>query len=230
MAPSPPWPEPAYRFDLPNPVPADFRRLAAAVFPRVWRAALDRPGFALIRFGGPVASPALRHFLLDLAGALPLPFVPERLGRFDQQVSSRFHRDGAPPASLLLLGYEGSRVRSRVFAADAERAAAAAGLPVNEYLAAYNPMTPAGEAKLWPVATELAVPVNEPFVVVLNNSLVPAGPDRVLGVLHKAEVHEPDPTAERVINSVGLMRVGDPAGLPKPTDAVAHFLDRADLD
>jgi hypothetical protein len=230
MTPSPPWPEAAYRFDLPYPAPADLRRLAGAVFPRVWRTTLDQPGFALIRFGGPVGSLALRRFLLDLAGVLPLPFVPERLGRFDQQVSSRFHRDGAPPTSLLLLGYEASRVRSRVFAADAERAAGAAGLPVNEYLGAHNPMTPAGEARLWPVATELALPANEPFVVVLNNSLASAGPDRVLGVLHKAEVPEPDLTAERIINSVGLMRAGDPVGIPKPEDAVAHFLARTDLD
>lgn len=226
MTHAPPWPEAAYRFDA----PADLPTLARAVFRRVWRTSLDEPGFALIRFGGPVGSHKLRRFLLDLAGAFPLEFVPERLGRFDQQVGSRFHRDGAPPASLLVLGYEASRVRSRVFAADAERAAVGAGLPVNEYLAAHNPMTPAGEAKLWPVATELMVPVNEPFVVVVNNSLLPAGPDRVLGVLHKAEVKEPDATAERVINSVGLMLAGDPAGIPKPTDAVAHFLTRADLD
>jgi len=204
--------------------------LAHAVFRRVWRTSLDEPGFALIRFRVPVGSHELRRFLLDLAAAFPLEFVPERLGRFDQQVSSRFHRDGAPPASLLLLGYEASRVRSRVFAADAERAADAARVPVNEYLAAHNPMTPAGEARMWPVATELAVPVGEPFVVVLNNSLLPPGPDRVLGVLHKAEVPDPDPTAERVINSVGFMRVGDPVGIAKPADSVAHFLARADLD
>lgn len=230
MAPNSPWPEAAYRHDLPHPLPADLSLLGDAVFRRVWRTTLDEPGFALIRFGGQVDSLALRRFLLDLVVAFPLAFVPERLGRFDQQVSSRFHRDGAPPASLLMLGYEASRVRSRVFAADAERAAVAAGLPVNEYLAAHNPMTPAGEAKLWPVATELALPANEPFVVVLNNSLLPPAPDRVLGVLHKAEVPEPDLSATRVINSVGLMRDGDPAGNPKTADAVVYFLGRDDLD
>ena len=130
----------------------------------------------------------------------------------------------------LSLGYEASSVRSRVFAADAERAAAAAGLPVNEYLAAHNPMTPAGEARLWPVTTELAVPVNEAFVVVLNNSLPPHGPGRVHGVLHKAEVPVPDPTAERVINSVGLMLCDDPTGSPKAESEVVDFLRRSTLD
>jgi hypothetical protein len=226
MIAAPQWPEAAYRFDF----PADLPTLSPQVFRRVWRTSLDEPGFALIRFGEPVGSHELRRFLLDLAVAFPLEFVPERLGRFDQQVSSRFHRDGAPPASLLLLGYEASRVRGRVFVADAERAAATAGLPVNEYLAAHNPMTSAGEARLWPVATELVVPVGEPFVVVLNNSLLPTDPGRVLGVLHKAEVPDPDLTAERVINSVGLMLAGDPTSLPKPAADVTHFLTRADLD
>lgn len=221
-----PWPEAAYRFDF----PADLPTLSPQVFRRVWRTSLDEPGFALIRFGEPVGSHELRRFLFDLAAAFPLEFVPERLGRFDQQVSSRFHRDGAPPASLLLLGYEASRVRSRVFVADAERAAAAAGLPVNEYLAAYNPMTPAGEARLWPVATELAVPVGEPFVVVLNNSLLPPGPGRVLGVLHKAEVPEPDPTSERVIDSVGLMLRGNTTCSPKAEFEVVDFVRRTTLD
>lgn len=226
MIAAPPWPEAAYRFDARSELPT----LATVVFQRVWRTSLDEPGFALIRFRESIGSRDLRCFLIDLAAAFPLEFVPERLGRFDQQVSSRFHRDGAPPASLLLLGYEASRVRGRVFVADAERAAAAAGLPLNEFLAAHNPMTPAGEARLWPVTTELALPVNEPFVVVLNNSLMPSGAGRVLGVLHKAEVPDPDPSAERVINSVGLLVAGDPAGAAKPTDAVAHFLTRADLD
>jgi hypothetical protein len=226
MIAAPPWPEAVYRFDARS----DLATLATVVFRRVWRTSLDEPGFALIRFRDPIGSHELRRFLLDLVGAFPLEFVPERLGRFDQQVSSRFHRDGAPPASLLLLGYEASRVRSRVHAADAERAAVGAGLPVNEYLAAHNPMTPAGEAKLWPVAMELALPVKEPFVVVLNNSLLPAGTNRVLGVLHKAEVPEPDATAERVINSVGFMLACDPAGTPKAESDVVDFLHRSTLD
>jgi hypothetical protein len=230
MTPAPPWPEAAYRFDVSHPLPTDLCPLAAAVFAGVWRTTLDQPGFALLRFAGAVESLALRRFLNDLTAAFPLAFVPERLGRFDQQVSSRFHRDGAPPASLLLLGYEASRVRSRVFVADAERAAVRAGLPVNEYLAAHNPMTPAGEARLWPVATELAVPVNEPFVVVLNNSLLPHGPGRVLGVLHKAEVPAPDPSAKRVSNSVGLMQKGDPVGLPKSELDVIEYVRRSSLD
>ncbi|MBX9581037.1 MAG: hypothetical protein K2X87_12070 [Gemmataceae bacterium] len=230
MIPAPPWPEAAYRFDLPDP--DDIRTAAAEVFRRVWRTTPGEPGFAVVRFAGTVDSRAIRRAMLRLVGASPVRFVPERLGRFDQQVTSRFHRDGAPPASLLVLGYESSSVRGRLFVADAHRAARDAGLGVTAFLARFNPMLPVGEAALRPYTTELAVPHGEPHLVVLNNSLFPDGGDgsRPLGVLHKAEVPEPDPAATRVINSAGLMPAGDPAGTPLPAGAASHFLTRTDLD
>src|SRR5437762_2932958 len=91
---------------------------ALRVFDLVWRTTLNRPGFAVVRFVEPVDSHALRRVMLDIVAALPAEFVPERLGRFDQQVSSKLHRDGAPAASLLLLGYEPTTVRSRLLVAD----------------------------------------------------------------------------------------------------------------
>ncbi len=225
---APPWPESAYRFDPPDQ--EDIRAVAVGIFRRVWRTALDEPGFAVVRFAGPVDSHTLRRAMLRLVEAFPMRFVPERLGRFDQQVTSRFHRDGAPPASLLVLGYEASAVRCRVFVADAHRAARDAGLGVTEFLGRFNPMLPPGEAALRAYTTELAVPDGEPYLVVLNNSLFEVGGGRPLGVLHKAEVPEPDPAAARVINSAGLMLAGDPAGTPLPADAVEPFLTRTDLD
>lgn len=193
----PPWPEAAYRLELPDPAPDDLTAVAGEVFRRVWRMTLDRPGFAVVGFAGPVGSHDLRRAMLRLIEALPVRFVPERLGRFDQQVTSRFHRDGAPPASLLVLGYEPTSVRSRLFVADAHRAAIDANVGVVEYMAMHNPMLPAGEGVLRPYSTELVVPAGRPYMVVLNNSLVPAGGP--LGVLHRAEMPDPDPAAARVI-------------------------------
>jgi hypothetical protein len=125
--------------------PDDCSAIAPEVFRRVWRTSLDQPGFALLRFAREVTSRELRRAMVELAGAFPVAFVPERFGRFDQQVSSKFHRDGAPPASLLVLGYEPTLVRSRFWIADASAAAARAGMGLTEYLAAHNPMFPAGE-------------------------------------------------------------------------------------
>ena len=100
-------------------------------------------------------------------------------------------------------------------------ARAAGGLPVREFLAAFNPMFPAGEGKLRPFVTELELPTNAPHIVAINNSVL-------TGLLHRAIITAPDPTAARVINSVGLALDGDPAAL-RPA-ALDHFLARADLD
>ena len=103
---------------------------------------------------------------------------------------------------------------------------------IDVFLAGFNPMLAEGEARLRPYVTELAVPSQEPFIVVINNSLVPFEPGNrnPLGVLHRAEVASPDPSATRVINSMGLMP-GDTSGWrPKDAASIRHFLNRQDLD
>jgi hypothetical protein len=211
-------------------VVGDVIGVAARLFELVWRTTLDRPGFALVRFAEPVDSRALRRVMIELAGALPEEFVVERLGRFDQQVSSKFHRDGAPPASLLLLGYEASPVRSRVFVAESSRAAVEAGTPLPEFTAKFNPMFPAGEARYAPFVAELELPHGEAYLVAINNSLLPyiPGAGNPLGVLHKAVIEEPDPATRRVINSVGLIPAGTGSG--KTAEEVRHFLTADALD
>jgi hypothetical protein len=211
--------------------PDDPAALAPEVFRRVWRTTLDEPGFALLRFTRPVSSHDLRRAMVELVAAMPVMFVPERLGRFDLQVSSRFHRDGAPAASLLVLGYEPTTVRSRFWLADASTAAVHAGLSLAEYLAANNPMFPAGEVKLAPFVTELDLPHGEAHVVVINNSQLSFDPaaGNPLGVLHKAVIDRPDAAARRVINSAGFTPAGSGVtGLPHPQ--LERFLTRDDLD
>jgi hypothetical protein len=226
--------------------PADVPATAPDVFRRVWRAALDQPGFALVRFAREVSSRELRRAMVELVDAFPLSFVPERFGRFDQQVSSKFHRDGAPSASLLVLGYEPTAVRSRFWIADSSAAASAAGMSLKDYLAAHNPMFPSGEAKLAPFITELDLPhgaavkpgfacdrsretTGESFLVVVNNCLLPLDGANPLGVLHKAVIPSPDPAGRRVINSIGFTPFADGvAGLP-PAE-LHRFLTRDDLD
>lgn len=208
--------------------PDDVPATAPDVFRRVWRSALDQPGFALLRFAREVTSHELRRAMVELVAAFPVRFVPERFGRFDQQVSSKFHRDGAPPASLLVLGYEPTAVFSRFWIADSSAAASAAGTSLKDYLAAYNPMFPAGEAELAPFVTELNLPHGEAFLVVVNNSLLPLDGANSLGVLHKAVIPSPDPAGHRVINSVGFTPFAEGVGLP-PAE-LERFLTRDDLD
>jgi hypothetical protein len=208
--------------------PADIAAAAPEVSARVWRTALDQPGYALLRFPRTVSSHELRSAMVELVGAFPVKFVPERFGRFDQQVSSKFHRDGAPPASLLVLGYEPTAVFSRFWIADSSAAARAAGMSLKDYLAAHNPMFPAGEENLAPFVTELALPQGEAFLVVVNNSLLPLGAGNPLGVLHKAVIPSPDLSGRRVINSIGFTPLAEGVGLPGAE--LERFLTRDDLD
>jgi hypothetical protein len=209
--------------------PDDPATAAAEVATAVWRTTLHRPGFALLRFPQSLGSRELRRAMLALIDALPVRFEVERLGRFDQQVSSKFHRDGGPPASLLLLGYETTTVQSRLFIADASRAAAAAGVPLPDFVARHNPMFSAGEAHYLQFVTEVPLPRGESYLVAINNSLLP-GPDGTnpLGVLHKAVIDTPDPAARRVINSIGLTLPGMAAA--KSAAEVERFATRDDLD
>lgn len=212
----------------------------ADLFRRVWRTALGQPGWALLFPDDPVGSVELRQamwaILAELSGhakraGLP-PFVPERLGRFDQQVSTKFHRDGGPASSLLLLGYEPSRVRSRFFVADACRAADAAGQGVNAFLATHNPLFPHGEAALAGVITEVVWPHDRGAIIVVNNSLLPddTPPGCPLGLFHKGWIEQPDPTATRVINSIGAMPADEPGRDPLSPDLIERFLTRVELD
>jgi hypothetical protein len=209
--------------------PAAVAAHALAVFRRVWRTALDQPGFALLRFAREIPSRELRRIMVELVDAFPVRLVPERFGRFDQQVSSRFHRDGAPPASLLVLGYEQTAVLSRFWIADVTAAAVRAGLPLKDYLAAHNLLFPVGEAALAPFVTELDLPHGESFIIVVNNSLLPLDGTNPLGVLHKAVIPSPDPAGARIINSIGFTpRTQGAPGLPRVE--IERFLTRDDLD
>lgn len=218
-----------------TPFPID----PAALFRRVWRTTLLEPGWAVLVPDEPVDSFTLRREMVrvldDLSAeaersGLP-PFVVERVGRFDQQVSTRFHRDGGPAGSLLLLGYEPSRVASQFFVADAARAAEAAGMGVNAFLTANNPLRPASEDALAGVIEEVSWPADRGAIVIVNNSLFPDGePGRPLGLLHKGLIAHPDPTASRIINSIGAMPADEPGRVPLPASEVEAFVSRAGLD
>ncbi len=212
----------------------------AELFRRVWRTTLNQPGWAYLSPNSPVGSIELRQAMWEVLGEFSAqaehagrpPFVSERLGRFDQQVSTKFHRDGGPAASLLILGYEPSRVRSRFFVADACRAADSVGKGVNAFLATHNPLFPHGEAALAGVITEVVWPHDRGAIIVVNNSLLPddTTPGHPLGLLHKGWIEQPDPTATRVINSVGAMPAGEPGREVIPPEQIEWFLTRAELD
>lgn len=185
--------------------------VAEIVFEKVFRVDWSEPGFAIVVLPGENDSKALRRFMVDLKLALsaiysarwgePLEYLS--LGRFDQQSTTKLHLDGAPEISLLILGYEPTKVRSELQITDYSRCARDLGLTPTEFLKEHNPMFAAGQELLEPYTTRLRDWYEErPRIVMINNShAAPSSPRHNAGVMHGATILRPDPNASRIINS-----------------------------
>ncbi|WP_152054341.1 hypothetical protein [Tautonia marina] len=210
-----------YLLDLsesPEPMLANH---AGRVFDAVWRVDFSAPGFCLIDLGRGVGSHDLRSLMLLLKRHLDgvaadrgiSPFRFRSMGRFDQQETTKFHLDGAPDRSLLMLGYEPSVVHSRLSLADYARCAYDLGIEPRRFLEEFNPMYRKGEELLAPHLTELPEPAEgHSRILLINNSRLPFSEARTnpLGVLHKAEIIAPDESERRVVNSIMLVVADEP--------------------
>jgi len=81
------------------------------------------------------------------------------------------------------------------------------GITPKQFLSDLNPMFPEGERRLSPYVTELRdFDPNRPCILLINNSSLPFVPvqGHPLGVMHKAEIPEPQPTERRAVNSIVL--------------------------
>ena len=185
----------------------------------VWRTDFEMPGYAAIDLPDHDTF-ALRRLMIEVQRAFTAislsrgrkPFTIRSLGRFDQQVTTKFHLDGAPPESLLVLGYEPSTVRSVVRMADYSRAAHDLDMSPEEFLDRHNPMFMTSERLLQPYIAEVPAPLpGASRLVLVNNSKMPFDGVSPQGVLHQASIPIPDPTASRIINSMMLATDGENA-------------------
>ena len=150
-------------------------------------------------------------------------FVYRSMSRFDQQETTKFHLDGAPAESLLVLGYEPSNVRSRLLLADFSRAAFDLGITPEQFLTDYNPTFRRGEDVLSRYVTELPQPeIGHSRILLVNNSSLPFSEDRThsLGVMHKAEIINPNEAERRIINSTMLVLEGEEISVEKQVEFV----------
>jgi hypothetical protein len=193
---------------------------AEKVFDLVWRFDFAAPGFAIIDIAPGMDSHTLRSWTVDLKQRLNgvsvrrggKPFSFRSMARFDQQVTTTFHLDGAPAESMLILGYEPSRVVSRLFLADFTRAAFDLGITPEKFLQDFNPMYKKGEELLGRYVTELLQPTEgHSRMLVINNSSLPftAARTNPLGVMHKAIIVTPDEAERRIVNSTMLVTEGN---------------------
>jgi hypothetical protein len=195
------------------------QRVAVQVFATVWRFDFTAPGFCLLDCGPGLDSHTLRSWMVSLKEGLSEvgvrrgtgPFAFRSLARFDQQETTKFHLDGAPERSMLMLGYESSKVQSRLFLADYARAAYDLGITPQQFLQDYNPMYRRGEEILARYVTELPQPADgHARILLVNNSSLPFTEDRTnpLGIMHKAEIINPTEAERRVVNST-MLAVGE---------------------
>jgi hypothetical protein len=202
----------------------------------VWRLDLNQAGFAVLP--GFEDSHELRRAMFQVGDAfsdeLGMRFLPERMDRFDQHKSSKFHRDGAPSASLLVLGYEPSTVESQLFVADVYQAALSQKMGINHYLSRFSPLLPPGEEKLKPFIKKVNFDTTKGAIILINNSMWPDNQSPLsYGLFHKADVifkqsdNQTDTNKSRVINSVGFTISGRQIYVPQ---LIEKYINRTDLD
>lgn len=149
------------------------------IFDKVWRTDQSQPGYFVVDLGK-VESHTVRSEMVKIKEEFSKfePFYYSWLMRFDQQVTTKFHKDGGPEENLLVLGYEPSQVRSNLYIGDDLDFTAGKEIP----------------AKVTKVPD---FEEGHSYIVILNNS-------KQWGILHKAEVLDPDPNKPRIINSMQL--------------------------
>lgn len=157
------------------------------LFQRVWRVDSSQPGFAVLDMGV-IDSRALRAKMVEIKQVFSqwVPFGYSWLMRFDQQSTSKFHKDGGPPENLLILGYEPSRVKAKISIGDWKDYGFGKEMPADK------------------ISTITEFPEGHSVIVLINNS-------HEWGVWHRAEILNPDPTQPRIINSMQLV-TGIPEG------------------
>ncbi len=233
-----PWQPDSYRITTTEP---RFAEIAEELFPLVCRFDFNTPGFALVDLGADFGSRNLRRAMVAMIAEFDRLFqavngrqlAMRSLTRFDQQTTTKPHRDGSEEESVLVLGYEATPIESRLFMSDFSVCAGSEGLYPAEFLEKFNPMYSRGAKLLAPFTTELTAFDPSHFQIVLvNNSSANGRLDgkTLQGVLHHADVPHPRTDAQRIINSIVLTPGPiDSKEKPLPIEERQRFLESNEL-
>ncbi|RLS98102.1 MAG: hypothetical protein DWI15_01925 [Planctomycetota bacterium] len=209
--------------------------IAESVYSRVFRTDFSQPGFALINLGPDCGSETQRQLMIDLKNEfdrLERRYRGRQLGyqsltRFDQQVTTKPHRDGGPDESILMLGYEPSLIESRLEMSDYSKCAYDLSMTPTEFLDQFNPMFPDGQNRLAAYTTPIDDFDNTSFqIMLINNSMKQFG-DGLVGVLHTATIINPNPDLRRIINSTMIASVPQGHGGSISVDEQNDFVTTA---
>jgi hypothetical protein len=193
----------------------ELRSSAERVATSVFRRDFSQPGFALLDLGTECMPRSFREILIALTASLNEVYQESfgrqliylSLGRFDQQATTRAHRDGAPNESILILGYEPTAIVSRLFLLDYTRCARERGLTPHEFLDRLNPAFGDNETLLRDYTIEVAGFDPAHYQILVINNSAASWEDRghgMLGVLHKAIVLASQAGQPRHVNSLTL--------------------------
>jgi len=207
-------------------------QIAEAAYLEVFRTDFSHPGFALFNLGPEFGSLQQRRLMVLLKDELARLDHRHRgrflyyqsLGRFDQQATTKPHRDGGPDESILMLGYEPTVVQSRISLLEYSKCAFELGITPAEFLDRNNPMFPDGLNRLANYTTTPTEFDHSSFLIlVINNSVSAFGKGRLQGVLHTAEIVTPDAEEVRLINSTMIGCGNHPKASASSSD-VADFI------
>jgi hypothetical protein len=214
------------------------REIAEAVYSRVFRTDFSQPGFALIDLVPNCGSEPQRQLMIDLKNELDRlerkhrghELVYQSLTRFDQQVTTKPHRDGGPDESILMLGYEPSLIESRLAMSDYSKCAFDLDLTPAEFLDQFNPMFPDGQDRLAAYTTPIDNFNKTSFqIMLINNSMNRIG-EGLVGVLHTARIINRNPDLSRIVNSTMIESVpqgfGESVSLEEQHDFVTSAVVR----
>lgn len=181
-------------------------------FNAIFRQSTKQPGYFYWNLGSNLDSHRFRLLLIKLKKELSVQceqklnkkLLLKSLGRFNQQHSSKPHRDTSVDHSFLILGYEPTNVDSKIFVTDYTKYIEEHHLSLEEFFGKNK------DANLVKDTSAFSSYINEikSFtkkhyrILIVNNSK--SFEEKTYGVFHSAEIPKKTETEDRIINYVML--------------------------
>ncbi len=186
------------------------------IYKEVFRQSTINSGFCYFDFGKEIDSKSFRQIMVNLKKSLSetcktklnKKLIYQSIGRFNHQNTSRFHRDTAENHSFLMLGYEPTKVDSKVYVADYSKYIEVHNIPLLNYFENDESTNTIGNYDcLEPYITELNPFYKNHFrLLILNNSK--SFTEKTYGVFHRGEIPNKVEQENRVLNYMMLYLSG----------------------
>ena len=182
----------------------------STIYESVKRTSLNVPGFFHQELSERLSSHDLRtamvtvgdHLIDRIKRDLGVSMNYFSMGRVDQKSTTKIHLDGAPPKSILILGYEPSSIQSSVSVIDYSRYCFDNGLSTSEFLKNFNPMYSAGINFSPYLKAMSGFNPAKSNIIVINNSSCDCSSQGMCGLMHLAVVQPGN--GSRIINTINI--------------------------